>query len=197
MVQRIFDPFFTTKFTGRGLGLAATLGIVRGHDGVIVVQTALGRGTSVSLHFPVTGDVRREVTVGVSVPVVGAGTVLVVDDDDGVRAVARALLQRQGYSVLIAHNGKEAVERFAELASEIRVVLLDLTMPVMGGEDALRLMRAIDPTVRVVLMSGYSDMDVEDTFLGAGLSGFLQKPFRAEDVYRAIDVALADLGSRT
>jgi CheY-like chemotaxis protein len=122
----------------------------------------------------------------------GACTILVVDDDDGVRAVARSLLQRQGYTVLVATNGREGVETFAARMDEVRVVLLDLTMPVMGGEEALRQLRALSPDVRVVLMSGYSDTDVEHTFVGAGLSGFLPKPFRADDVYRAIEFALAD-----
>ena len=191
-VQRIFDPFFTTKFTGRGLGLAATLGIVRGHDGAILVRSAPGQGTSVSLYFPVTSGVRRDTPLSTAVAMAGAGTILVVDDDDGVRAVARSLLQRQGYTVALATNGREGVEKFVALGKAVRAVLLDLTMPVMGGEEALRQLQAIAPDVRVVLMSGYSDTDVEHSFTGAGLSGFLQKPFRADDVYRALEIALAD-----
>ena len=191
-LQRIFDPFYTTKFTGRGLGLAATIGIVRGHDGAIAVSSTIGKGTSFSLYFPVGGGLRREVPASALVALVGHGTILVVDDDDGVRAVARSLLQRQGFTVILAVNGKEAVELFAQHRAEVRAVLLDLTMPVMSGEEALHQLRAQDPTVRIILMSGYSDVDVEGTFAGAGLSGFLQKPFRAEDVYRALAVALAD-----
>ncbi len=191
-IQRIFDPFFTTKFTGRGLGLAATLGIVRGHDGAIGVRSRPGIGTSMSLYFPVSNGVRREAAAGLAAPLSGHGAILVVDDDDGVRAVARALLQRQGFGVILAANGQEAVAQFAAHRAEIRAVLLDLTMPVMGGEEALRRLREADPTVRVVLMSGYSDVDVEGTFASAGLSGFLQKPFRADDVYRTLTLALAD-----
>ncbi len=191
-LQRIFDPFYTTKFTGRGLGLAATIGIVRGHDGAIAVTSTVGKGTSFSLYFPVGGGVRREVPASTAPALVGYGSILVVDDDDGVRAVARSLLQRQGFNVVLAVNGKEAVELFAQHRDEVRVILLDLTMPVMSGDEALQRLRAHDPTVRIILMSGYSDVDVEGTFAGAGLSGFLQKPFRAEDVYRALAAALAD-----
>jgi len=191
-LQRIFDPFYSTKFTGRGLGLAATLGIVRGHDGAIGVSSVVGKGTSFSLYFPVSGGVRMEAPTGASTTLVGHGSILVVDDDDGVRAVARSLLQRQGFTVMLATNGKEAVELFAEHRDEIRAVLLDLTMPVMSGDEALHQLRAHDPKVRIILMSGYSDVDVEGTFAGVGLSGFLQKPFRAEDVYRSLAVALAD-----
>ena len=191
-LQRIFDPFYTTKFTGRGLGLAATIGIVRGHDGAIAVTSTIGKGTSFSLYFPEGGGVRREVPTNIATALVGFGSILVVDDDDGVRAVARSLLQRQGFKVVLAVNGKEAVELFAKHRDDIRAVLLDLTMPVMSGEEALHQLRAQDPTVRIILMSGYSDVDVEGTFAGAGLSGFLQKPFRAEDVYRLLAAALAD-----
>jgi two-component system, cell cycle sensor histidine kinase and response regulator CckA len=190
--ERIFDPFFTTKFTGRGLGLAATLGIVRGHDGAIGVRSRPGSGTSMSLYFPISSAVPREASAGTVAPLSGHGAILVVDDDDGVRAVARALLQRQGFRVILAANGQEAVAQFAAHRAEVRAVLLDLTMPVMGGEEALRRLRETDPTVRVVLMSGYSDVDVEGTFASAGLSGFLQKPFRADDVYRTLSLALAD-----
>lgn len=191
-LQRIFDPFYTTKFTGRGLGLAATIGIVRGHDGAIAVNSVIGKGTSFSLYFPVGGGVRREVTASAATALVGYGSILVVDDDDGVRAVARSLLQRQGFKVVLAANGKEAVELFTEHRDEVRAILLDLTMPIMSGDEALPHLRAQDPTVRIILMSGYSDVDVEGAFSGAGLSGFLQKPFRADDVYRALAAALAD-----
>ncbi len=191
-LQRIFDPFFTTKFTGRGLGLAATIGIVRGHDGAIAVTSHVGKGTTFSLYFPLGAGVRRATPEVPAAALEGHGAILVVDDDEGVRAVARSLLQRHGFAVVLANNGQEAVEQFAAHRDQIRAVLLDLTMPVMGGEEALKHLRSADPAVRVVLMSGYSDVDVEGAFAGAGVSGFLQKPFRAVDVYQALAVALAD-----
>ena len=189
-LQRIFDPFYTTKFTGRGLGLAATLGIVRGHGGAVVVTSTVGAGTTFSLYFPPSEGVRRDAPMVSVATLDGHGTILVVDDDAGVRSVARSLLVRRGFTVMLAENGREAVDLFAVHHAEIRAVLLDLTMPVMDGEDALRELRKTDMSVPVILMSGYSDVDVERTFTGAGLAGFVQKPFRVDDLYQTLAAAL-------
>jgi CheY-like chemotaxis protein len=121
----------------------------------------------------------------------GEGTVLVVDDDGGVRRVAETLLQRHGYHVVCATNGREAVECLRLYPGRFRAVLLDLTMPVMGGSEALRHLRELEPALPVILMSGYSDAHVEQTFADSDLAGFLQKPFRAQELYAALSIALA------
>lgn len=177
-LARIFDPFFTTKFTGRGLGLAAAVGIMRAHHGAIHVTSRVGCGTTVTLVFPSTREkpaVRRSLA-----PPAGAhkaGTILLADDEEVVRTVARASLERLGYEVLVAADGHAAVETYREHASEIDLVLLDLTMPGLDGREVLRELRRLDPDVRAILSSGY-DVSQRREELGLGdRVHFIQKPY--------------------
>ena len=192
VLRQIFDPFFTTKFMGRGLGLAAVKGIVRGHKGAIKVYSTPGNGTSFKLLFPVSRQEAGNTASGVAQQqlLTGSGTVLVIDDEEIVRRTAAATLNRFGYRVLVAEDGMQGVERFRELAAEIDVVLLDMTMPVMSGEETFRQLRLIQPDVRVILSSGYNEAEATRRFSGKKLAGFVQKPYTSARLAEAVKSVL-------
>ena len=182
-ISRIFDPFFSTKFTGRGLGLAATLGIVRSHRGAIRVISVPGAGSTFTLLFP-PGE-RRPSPVNAPIAAAWRSTahVLVVDDEPSVRAVTTALLSRRGMTVSGAENGEVALTLFRADPLRYDLVLLDLTMPILDGAAAFEALRAIRSDALVLLMSGYNEQEVTQRFVGRGLTGFLQKPFTANELY--------------
>jgi len=176
---RIFEPFYSTKFSGHGLGLAAVLGIVRSHRGAIKVYSEPGRGTTFKLLFPAIAEgVQEPEKPGDSVSSWrGVGLALVIDDEETVRAVAARTLESLGFTPLIASDGAEGVRVFRGHADSLRLVLLDLTMPHMNGEETYRELHRINPRVPVVLMSGFTEKDTVDRFAGKELAGFIQKPF--------------------
>ncbi|MEI6634704.1 MAG: PAS domain S-box protein [Chlamydiota bacterium] len=183
---RLFDPFFTTKFTGRGLGMSAVLGIVRGHEGAIMVESEVGKGTTVRVLFPVSktapaGRGRKDKIAKGGMRAAGTpplpGTVLVVDDEECVRRPCAAMVTHAGYRALTAANGDEAVALLRDHADEIVCVILDLTMPGKDGVATFEALRRIKPDVKVILSSGYNEREATQRFPGKGLAGFIKKPY--------------------
>ena len=189
---RIFDPFFTTKFTGRGLGLAAVQGIVRRHRGVLFVHSAVGQGSTFRVLLPAASRSGAKYTpqaAAASIP--PDSVVLVIDDERTVLDVAQSVLSRQGVRVLIAEDGSKGVEIFREHSRIISAVILDLKMPVMGGEEALSLLYQINPDVPVILSSGFDESEVTRRFETLKPASFLQKPFTAQRLTSAIAAVLS------
>ncbi len=180
--QKVFEPFFTTKFTGRGLGLSTVQGIVRGHEGGVALETAPGRGTTIRIFLPCAGE-----HVPVTAPTTpspppdtewtGAGLVLLVDDDERVRTVTEMLLRALGFDVIAAATGREALHEFDRRGRELRLIMLDLTMPDFSGDQVLRELKERRSEVPVLLCSGYSEEDASQRVGREGIAGFLQKPY--------------------
>lgn len=193
-MNRIFDPFFSTKFTGRGLGMSAVLGIVRSHHGTMQVESSPGKGSMFKILFPVyaaSDDQGLEKVSDLAGRVSVEGmNILVVEDEEMVRNTFDRLLRKLGCRVLMASDGRQGVHCFSENRGNIDAVLLDLTMPVMGGKEALMKLRELDIEVPVIICSGYSDEKVVRQFEGMPPSAFLQKPFTLKSLYAAINQSL-------
>ena len=190
-IGRIFDPFFSTKFTGRGLGLSAMLGIVRGHRAGIHVESLPETGTTFILLFPASEATVFSEPERPEAPHPVTGTVLVADDEAIIRELAREALEAAGLEVIEARDGQEAVDLFREWAGRVDLVLLDMTMPRMGGAEAFRLIRQMAPSARILLTSGYTQQESLDALADLTPDGFLQKPFRIRDLVAKVRDVMA------
>jgi CheY-like chemotaxis protein len=178
--SRIFEPFFSTKFTGRGLGLASVLGIVRAHKGALQVYSEPGKGTTFKALFPALtegGEATRPPESSSLAEWRGKGTILLVDDEESLLTLGARMLEHLGFNVLTAADGLQAVTLYRERGKEIDLVLMDLTMPHMDGAKAFDEMRLLNPDARVVLASGYAEDDVSSRFGGKMPAGIIHKPY--------------------
>ncbi|MDX8383274.1 MAG: ABC transporter substrate-binding protein [Ghiorsea sp.] len=183
--EKLFDPFFTTKFTGRGLGMSAVLGIVRGHHGGMKVDSDVDKGTTFTLFFPMVQhdeDAESMESIVHHEAASCSGTILIIDDDEDIRDVASAMLEDLGFATLLAEDGIQGVEVYRQRQADISAVLLDMTMPRLGGKGCFKALRAMNADIKVVLSSGYDEKEAVGAFDAQGLAGFVQKPYMPEDL---------------
>ena len=186
--KRIFDPFFTTKEMGRGtgLGLASAYGIINNHDGIIIVDSEKGVGATFIIYLPASEKKVIKETEPPKKITKGKETILLVDDEDMIIEVGKALLKKMGYKVLVAKSGKAAVELYKSNKDEIEMVILDMIMPNMGGGDTYDKLKKIDPDIKALLSSGYSIDGQATEILKRGCDGFIQKPFNIKKMSQKI-----------
>ncbi|OLS17051.1 MAG: Blue-light-activated protein [Candidatus Heimdallarchaeota archaeon LC_2] len=191
IINQIFDPFFSTKFTGRGLGLSVVQGIIKGHGGAIKVYSEMDKGTSFKFLFP-RSEKNQVDKIEDSTEIADSeiiGSVLFCDDDPTITKTAENMLRYLGYEVIIASNGKEGIELLEENIDKIKLIILDLTMPIMSGKETFSKMRKISQNIPIILSSGYNEVEIVERFVGRNLTGFLQKPYSIDKLRQTINKA--------
>lgn len=191
VIDHIFEPFFTTKGIGKGtgLGLAAVYGTVKEHHGSINVYSEQGMGTVFKIYLPLADEQKSPETLE-NLPQRGTGGILLVDDEMLIREMGQALLEDHGYQVFLAENGKQALEIYENERANIQLVILDVVMPVMGGKETLQRLLESYPTVKVLMSSGFHQDETNDSFIKLGACGFIQKPYRTQDLFKVVDETL-------
>ncbi|RJQ41032.1 MAG: response regulator [Nitrospiraceae bacterium] len=190
--RRIFEPFFTTKEVGKGtgMGLAMVYGVVKNHDGFITVDSAPGQGSTFTIYLPATEKKAEEETT-VSKPLhMGKGTILVIDDEEIIRNVARDILHELGYDAILASGGKEGIAIYSDKKDVIDLVILDMIMSEMGGKETFKKLKKINPDAKILISSGYSKDSHEEVVLDAGEAGFIQKPYNINEIAEVIKEVL-------
>jgi PAS domain S-box-containing protein len=190
--ERIFDPFYSTKGLGHGLGLAAVVGIVQGHGGGMTVDSKVGKGTTIKIVLPVSE--RKAVSIkldsGSKVESSGSGTILVVDDEPMILTFAKQAMEKLGYRVLVAENGKIAVDICKDHMDDIDLVLLDMTMPVMDGKETYEELSKLNPEIKVIVSSGFNEEETISQFAGKETVRFIQKPYRVAALQDVVNQSL-------
>ncbi len=194
---RIFEPFYTTKFTGRGLGMSAVLGIIKSHGGSLQLFSQLGQGTTFKVYLPIPkkysaedGDHKQSIP---SAPWKGSGTILLVEDEDQVRLIAKALLKNIGFTVLEAVNGKEALELYQRNATDITLVFTDMGMPIMDGYELFYELKKLNPELPIIVSSGYGDAEVGSRIGIDNIAGLISKPYGPDQLREVLKKALEGL----
>ena len=195
-LERIFDPFFTTKEAGQGtgMGLAMVYGIVKNHDGYIAVDSQVGQGVNARVYLPLEEEAVAVTETPQAVPIHGTGRILLVDDEEVVREMAGEMLRALGYEVVTAVNGKEAVDAYRDLGSQIDLVIIDMIMPEMGGRECFRQIKELDPNVRAVLSTGHGLDKRAQQIMDEGVQGFVQKPYLMGQLAQVVGEAIASSG---
>jgi len=195
-LPKIFDPYFTTKQKGSGLGLATAYSIIKKHGGHIAVRSDLGVGTTFTIYLPASGKDLLVKAEAPQRPLVGQGKILLMDDEEIVREVAGQMLTYVGYEVKFARDGAEAIALYSqakEAGQPVDVVIMDLTVPGgMGGREAIQKLREVDPQVKAIVSSGYSNDPVMAEFRQHGFRGFVAKPYKIQELSQAVHRAIND-----